>query len=60
MPRIRVSMTVDEELLEHARSLRSDLNDAGLLDEALSALVGQHRAAEIDGGYARLRRTSPR
>jgi post-segregation antitoxin (ccd killing protein) len=53
-------MTVDEELLEHARSLRSDLNDAGLLDEALSALVGQHRAAEIDGGYARLRRTSPR
>lgn len=45
-------MTVDEELLEHARSLRSDLNDAGLLDEALSALVGQHRAAEIDLGYA--------
>lgn len=52
MTRIRVSTTVDESLLENARSLRSDLNDAALLDEALSALVGQHRAAEIDAGYA--------
>lgn len=52
MARIRVSTTVDESLLENARSLRSDLNDAALLDEALSALVGQHRAAEIDAGYA--------
>jgi hypothetical protein len=51
MARIRVSTTVDESLLENARSLRSDLNDAALLDEALSALVGRHRAAEIDTGY---------
>jgi len=52
MTRIRVSTTVDESLLENARSMRSDLNDAALLDEALSALVGRHRAAEIDAGYA--------
>jgi hypothetical protein len=52
MARIRVSTTVDEALLEDARSLRSDLNDAALLDEALSALVSRHRAAEIDAGYA--------
>jgi hypothetical protein len=32
--------------------LRSDLNDAGLLDEALDALVARHRAAEIDASYA--------
>lgn len=28
------------------------MNDAALLDEALSALVARHRAAEIDAGYA--------
>lgn len=52
MARVRVSTTVDESLIERARQLRSDLNDAGLLDEALSALVTQYRAAEIDAGYA--------
>jgi hypothetical protein len=52
MARVRVSTTVDESLIERARQLRSDLNDAGLLDEALSALVAQYRAAEIDAGYA--------
>jgi hypothetical protein len=52
MARIRVSTTVDEALLENARRLRSELNDAALLDEALVALVSQHRAAEIDESYA--------
>ncbi len=52
MARIRVSTTVDGSLLENARELRSDLNDAALLDEALGALVSKHRAAEIDAGYA--------
>ena len=52
MTRIRVSTTVDESLLENARKLRSDLNDAALLDEALAALAAKHRAAEIDAGYA--------
>ncbi len=51
MSRTRVSTTVDEDLLSHARSLRSGLNDAALLDEALRALVARHRAALIDTEY---------
>lgn len=51
MPRVRVSTTVDEELLAAARELRSGLNDAALLDEALAALQRQHRAREIDKAY---------
>jgi len=47
-----VSTTVDESLIEHARQVRSDLNDAALLDEALGALVARHRAVEIDTKYA--------
>lgn len=52
MPRVRVSTTVDEELLEEARRLLAGTNDAGLLDEALAALLAKHRAAEIDAAYA--------
>ena len=52
MARRRVSTTVDESLIENARRLRSDLNDAALLDEALGALVARYRAAEIDAAYA--------
>lgn len=43
---------MDDSLLENARRLRSDLNDAALLDEALGALVARHRAAEIDAAYS--------
>jgi len=39
-------------LLEEARRLRADVNDAGLIDEALAALLAQHRVAEIDGAYS--------
>ena len=52
MARIRVSTTVDESLIEDARQLRSGLNDAALLDEALAALLAQYRTAEIDSSYA--------
>jgi hypothetical protein len=52
MPRVRVSTTVDEELLSKARSARSGSTDAALLDEALAALLARHRAAEIDASYA--------
>lgn len=52
MVRKRVSTTVDEGLLAEARRLRSELNDAALLDEALAALLARHRAFEIDGAYA--------
>ncbi|VAV96740.1 hypothetical protein MNBD_ACTINO01-532 [hydrothermal vent metagenome] len=51
MPRVRVSTTVDEQLIGRARQARSDLNDAALLDEALAALLARYRAAEIDAGY---------
>jgi hypothetical protein len=43
---------VDEALLKKARRLRRGASDAALLDEALSALVASHRAAEIDASYA--------
>lgn len=51
MPRTRVSTTVDDELLQQARELRG-VNDAALLDEALLALLAQHRSAEIDAAYS--------
>ena len=50
--RVRVSTTVDGELLEAARRMRSELADSSLIDEALAALLARHRAAEIDGAYA--------
>lgn len=51
MARVRVSTTVDGRLLESARSARSDLNDAALLDAALAALLAVERAAELDASY---------
>ena len=51
MARVRVSTTVDEQLLTKARSLRTNVTDAVLLDEALRALLLRHRAAEIDSAY---------
>lgn len=51
MARTRVSTTVDEDLLTSARTLRTGLPDAVLLDEALRALLDRHRAAEIDAAY---------
>lgn len=47
-----MSTTVDGDLLETARRLRKDVNDANLLDEALGALVAINRAGEIDAAYA--------
>lgn len=52
MPRIRVSTTVDADLLAAARQLRSGQTDATLLDEAMSALLALHRRAEVDASYA--------
>jgi hypothetical protein len=52
MARVRVSTTVDGELLAQARALRGGSTDAVLLDEALRSLVARHRAAEIDASYA--------
>ena len=51
MVRIRVSTTVDEELLGEARRARKGLNDASLIDEALEALLSAHRRARFDAAY---------
>jgi hypothetical protein len=52
MTRVRVSTTVDGDLLRSARNLRGDATDASLFDEALAAFLDRHRAAEIDASYA--------
>ena len=51
MARTRLSTTVDATLLDGARRLRAGLPDAALVDEALTALIARHRAAEIDASY---------
>lgn len=51
MARVRVSTTVDEQLLANARRARAELNDAALLDTALEALLARERAAELDFSY---------
>ena len=51
MPRVRISTTVSDELLGRARAALPNLNDAALLDRALSAICAEHRAAEIDRSY---------
>jgi len=52
MSRTRLSTTVNEQLLESARGLRSGITDAALIDEALAALLIRHRSAEVDASYA--------
>ncbi len=52
MNRARLSTTVDSELLNGARGLRSGATDAALIDEALRALLARHRSAEVDASYA--------
>jgi hypothetical protein len=52
MNRVRLSTTVDAELLGDARRYVQARNDAALLDEALRLLVEQYRRAEIDASYA--------
>lgn len=52
MARVRVSTTVDEDLLAKARGARSGVGDAALIDEALAALIARHRAVELDAAYS--------
>ncbi|WP_420437492.1 DUF2191 domain-containing protein [Candidatus Poriferisodalis sp.] len=49
--RRRVSTTVDEDLLAHARGLQAWDSDAAMMDAALEALAKRHRKAEIDAQY---------
>ena len=50
--RIRLSTTVDAELLSSARGVRAGMTDAALIDEALGALLARYRSAEVDASYA--------
>jgi hypothetical protein len=50
--RVRISTTVDEQLLAAAREKRSGVSDSVLIDEALDALLARNRAVEIDAAYA--------
>jgi hypothetical protein len=52
MARVRISTTVDEQLLATARGRHSELADSALIDEALGALLARSRAVEIDSAYA--------
>jgi hypothetical protein len=52
MARVRISTTVDEQLLAAARQTHSGVNDSALIDKALDALLARNRAAEIDAAYA--------
>lgn len=48
MAKIRVSTTVDEQLLADARSCCEGARDSSVLEQALAALVAAHRSAEFD------------
>ena len=50
MARIRLSTTVDADLLESARKVTGTA-DSSLVDEALAALLARHRSAEVDASY---------
>ena len=52
MARTRLSTTVDADLLESARRVRSEVTAAALIDAALGALLARHRAVEVDESYA--------
>lgn len=52
MSRVRISTTVDEDLLSQARGLHNGATDATVLDEALRALLSRYRGAEIDASYS--------
>jgi hypothetical protein len=52
MARIRLSTTVDADLLNGARRASPERTDAALIDAALEALLARSRAAEVDASYA--------
>jgi hypothetical protein len=52
MTRVRVSTTVDKDLLDEARGALAGQPDAVLIDEALRSLLLRHRAAQVDAEYA--------
>ena len=51
MSRIRISTTVDSDLLAAVRERRPCATDSSVLEEALAALLGNLERAEIDASY---------
>jgi hypothetical protein len=52
MTRVRISTTVDQQLLEEARRELKGKPDSVVIDDALAALLARHRSAQIDAAYA--------
>ncbi|MEQ8842295.1 MAG: antitoxin MazE5 [Acidimicrobiales bacterium] len=59
MPRTRISTTVDQELLQHARETGAGSNDAELIDAALAALLSHYRRVDTDERYTAAYRAHP-
>ena len=59
MPKVRVSTTVDSDLLARARRAHGKATDASLLEAALESLLNAHRGAEVDAAYERAYSSAP-
>lgn len=59
MAKVRISTTVDANLLDRARQSHGPGTDASLLEAALKALVREHRSADVDRAYADAYREKP-
>ena len=51
MTRVRISTTVDQQLLEDARRALDGKPDSIVIDNALAALLARHRSAQVDAAY---------
>ena len=51
MTRVRLSTTVDGQLLEDARRALDGKPDSIVIDDALVALLARHRSAQFDAAY---------
>jgi antitoxin MazE5 len=51
MSRVRISTTVDQQLLSDARRVGGHQPDSVLLDAALQSFLQRHRATELDEQY---------
>lgn len=49
--KVRISTTVDQDLLDRARALAPGGTDARMVDAALRALLARNQRAEIDAAY---------
>lgn len=49
--KVRLSTTVDEDILRKAREVAGGGTDASMVEQALRALIAQQREVEIDAAY---------